>query len=157
MAEEKKYSGYGYHGGGRKATGVKRVTINISGQPEQIARLKELAARENKTVSAFILEKTGVKMNNWFIVNDEGEIIGHDMSEAKAKALAEEIPNVNPSLDAMCEMLKTIHDLQGRNKLLGAQIKKMKSDVLENIRWAAQNKNNEMWQKMVKMWNEWEI
>lgn len=57
--EEKKYSGYGYHGGGRKATGVKRVTINISGQPEQIARLKELAARENKTVSAFILEKTG--------------------------------------------------------------------------------------------------
>lgn len=96
MAEEKKYSGYGYHGGGRKATGVKRVTINISGQPEQIARLKELAARENKTVSAFILEKTGVKMNNWFVVNDEGEIIGHDMSEAKAKALAEEMQEREP-------------------------------------------------------------
>ncbi len=96
MAEEKKYSGYGYHGGGRKATGVKRVTINISGQPEQIARLKELAARENKTVSAFILEKTGVKMNNWFVANDEGEIIGHDMSEAKAKALAEEMQEKEP-------------------------------------------------------------
>ena len=25
MAEEKKYIGYGYHGGGRKATGIKRV------------------------------------------------------------------------------------------------------------------------------------
>jgi len=71
--------------------------------------------------------------------------------------MAEEIPSVNSRLDAMCEMLKTIHDLQGRNKLLEAQIKKMKSDVLENIRWAAQNKNDEMWQKTVKMWNEWEI
>ena len=64
MAEEKKYSGYGYHGGGRKATGVKRVSISISGQPEQIEELKKMAAQEEKTVSAFILEKTGVnKMN----------------------------------------------------------------------------------------------
>ena len=60
MAEEKKYSGYGYHGGGRKATGIKRVSICISGQPEQIGELKKMAAREGKTVSAFILEKTGV-------------------------------------------------------------------------------------------------
>ena len=60
MAEEKKYSGYGYHGGGRKATGIKRVSICISGQPEQIGELKKMAAREEKTVSAFILEKTGV-------------------------------------------------------------------------------------------------
>ena len=57
---EKKYSGYGYHGGGRKATGIKRVSICISGQPEQIEKLKKMAAREGKTVSAFILEKTGV-------------------------------------------------------------------------------------------------
>ena len=60
MAEEKKYSGYGYHGGGRKATGIKRVSICISGQPEQIKKLKKMAAQEEKTVSAFILEKTGV-------------------------------------------------------------------------------------------------
>ena len=57
---EKKYSGYGYHGGGRKATGIKRVSICISGQPEQIEKLKKMAAQEEKTVSAFILEKTGV-------------------------------------------------------------------------------------------------
>ena len=64
MAEEKKYSGYGYHGGGRKATGIKRVSICISGQPEQIAELKKKAAQEEKTVSAFIFEKTGInKMN----------------------------------------------------------------------------------------------
>ena len=36
--KEKKYSGYGYHGGGRKATGIKRVSICISGQPEQIEK-----------------------------------------------------------------------------------------------------------------------
>ena len=57
----KKYSGYGYHGGGRKATGIKRVAICISGQPEQIEKLKQQAAREEKTVSAFIFEKTGIK------------------------------------------------------------------------------------------------
>ena len=60
---EKKYSGYGYHGGGRKATGIKRVSICISGQPEQIEKLKKIAAQEGKTVSAFIFEKTGIKKN----------------------------------------------------------------------------------------------
>ncbi len=38
----------------------------------------------------------------------------------------EEVPSVNPKLDAMCEMLKTIHDLNERNKMLQAQIEKMK-------------------------------
>ena len=56
----KKYVGYGYHGGGRKATGIKRVSICISGQPEQIEKLKKMAAQEEKTVSAFIFEKTGI-------------------------------------------------------------------------------------------------
>ena len=60
MADEKQYTGYGYHGGGRKATGIKRVSICISGQPEQIKKLKQQAAQEEKTVSAFVFEKTGV-------------------------------------------------------------------------------------------------
>lgn len=96
---KKKYSGYGYHGGGRKATGVKRVSICISGQPEQIEKLKELAALDRKTVSAFIFEKTGVnKMDEkkWFVANDDGDVIGHDMSEAKAKALAAEMQEKEP-------------------------------------------------------------
>lgn len=29
--------------------------------------------------------------NTWFVANDNGDIIGHDMSEAKAKALAEDM------------------------------------------------------------------
>ena len=37
-----------------------------------------------------------------------------------------EVPSINPKLDAMGEMLKTIHDLQERNKMLEAQIEKMK-------------------------------
>ena len=83
MADEKKYSGYGYHGGGRKATGIKRVSICISGQPEQIEKLKKMAAQEEKTVSAFILEKTGILQ-----VTTQGE--------AKAKALAEEMQEKEP-------------------------------------------------------------
>ena len=60
MAEEKKFSGYGYHGGGRKSTGIKWVSICISGQPEQIGELKKMAAREENIVSAFVFKKTGV-------------------------------------------------------------------------------------------------
>lgn len=57
MAEEvKKYSGYGYHGGGRKPTGIKRVSINISGQPEEIELLKKKASDAGKNVSRFILD-----------------------------------------------------------------------------------------------------
>lgn len=37
-----------------------------------------------------------------------------------------------------------------------AQIEKMKSDVMANIKWADKNCDN-MWQKLVKMWNQWEI
>ena len=75
------------------------VSICISGQPEKIAKLKKLAAQEEKTVSAFIFEKTGVnKMNKnkWFVANDDGDIIGHDMCEAKAKALAAEMQEKEP-------------------------------------------------------------
>ena len=63
MADEKKYSGYGYHGGGRKATGIKRVSICISGQPEKIEKLKQQAAAENMTVSAYILQLANITKN----------------------------------------------------------------------------------------------
>ena len=41
-------------------------------------------------------------------------------------------------------------------KQLEEQIEKMKSDVMANIKWADKNCDN-MWQKFVKMWNQWEI
>ena len=61
--KEKNYTGYGYHGGGRKATGIKRVSICISGQPEQIAELKKHAAAENMTVSAYIFQLANITKN----------------------------------------------------------------------------------------------
>lgn len=56
--KEKKYSGYGYHGGGRprKDTEARRMTISISGTPTEIAELKRLAAENEKTVSRFVLD-----------------------------------------------------------------------------------------------------
>ena len=39
---------------------------------------------------------------------------------------------------------------------LEAKIEKMKADVMANIKWADKNCDN-MWQKLVKMWNQWEI
>ena len=53
---EKKYSGYGYHGGGRKPTGVRRVSFAVSCQPEELAEVRRLAKEAGKTVSAFLLD-----------------------------------------------------------------------------------------------------
>lgn len=55
-SKEKKYSGYGYHGGGRKATGVKRVSFSVSCQPEELEKIKELAAASGKTVSRYLVD-----------------------------------------------------------------------------------------------------
>lgn len=60
MAEEEKpkYTGYGYHGGGRKKTGRLKIfaSTTISGTPEEIALLKEKAKEQNKSVSRYILD-----------------------------------------------------------------------------------------------------
>lgn len=60
MAEEKKYSGYGYHGGGRKKLKPeeKKIfkTVSISGTPEEIENLKQKAKEKNKTVSRLVLD-----------------------------------------------------------------------------------------------------
>ena len=55
IIEKHKYSGYGYHGGGRKPTGVKRVSFSVSCQPEELAELKRRAKLSGLTVSKFIL------------------------------------------------------------------------------------------------------
>ena len=60
MEQDKKYIGYGYHGGGRKKLNPdeKKVykSISISGTPEQLELLKEKAAEKGMTVSKFVLE-----------------------------------------------------------------------------------------------------
>lgn len=50
------YKGYGYHGGGRKATGVKRISFSVSCQPEEFEKLKILAQKSGKSTSRFLLD-----------------------------------------------------------------------------------------------------
>ncbi len=61
MTEKPKYSGYGYHGGGRKmlyAGGRKQLAISCSqAQKDEIQRMAEA---EGKTTAEYILEKLGV-------------------------------------------------------------------------------------------------
>lgn len=58
-AENKpKYTGYGYHGGGRKKTGrIKQFqTTSVSGTPEEIALLKSKAEAAGKSISRYVLD-----------------------------------------------------------------------------------------------------
>ena len=42
--------------GGRKATGLKRVSFSVSCQPEELVELKKLVATSGKTTSRFLLD-----------------------------------------------------------------------------------------------------
>lgn len=56
--EEKKYAGYGYHGGGRKkgsGEGTKRVSFSVSCQPEELEAMKRLAKEKNIPLSKLIV------------------------------------------------------------------------------------------------------
>ena len=59
MAEEKKYTGYGYHGGGRKRQGeeAKRTTVSFVCTPSEKIKLKELAENAGLSQSQFICKK----------------------------------------------------------------------------------------------------
>ena len=60
MAKEKKYSGYGYHGGGRKAKTPgqpKRLTMCIVVSLEEKLYIQEQAIQAGKSISAWILDR----------------------------------------------------------------------------------------------------
>jgi hypothetical protein len=59
MAEGKKYSGYGYHGGGRKAKGSepRTCTMSIVCTQSEKEKIKELAKEADKKISTFCIEK----------------------------------------------------------------------------------------------------
>lgn len=54
--EKSKYSGYGYHGGGRKPTGIKRVYITVSCQPQEREQVLALAEKAGKSISRYLLD-----------------------------------------------------------------------------------------------------
>lgn len=99
MGDKKKYSGYGYHGGGRKPLPEeqkkKYITISVSGQPAEIERLKARAQEEHKTVSRFILDN----INEALMINEIAfgvhKAIDRDkLSDADLKKLTEEAGGV---------------------------------------------------------------
>lgn len=55
MAEAKNPAA-GNRGGGRKPTGVRRVSFAVSCQPEERDEIRRLAKEAGKTVSAFLVE-----------------------------------------------------------------------------------------------------
>jgi hypothetical protein len=61
--------------------------------------------------------------------------------------MTEEVPSVNPKLDVMCKLLKAIHDLQERNKMLekeNAELKKQQFSLRnERNTFLAQNEQYE--------------
>lgn len=52
---EKKYTGYGYHGGGRKPTGRKSVTVSFSALPEEAAAIRARARALGMSVSRYLV------------------------------------------------------------------------------------------------------
>lgn len=55
------------------------------------------------------------------------------------------------------DLQKDKGNLTDKVRELEAQIEKMKSDVKGNIKWADQNKNEQMYCKLNAMINQWEI
>lgn len=59
MAEEKKYSGYGYHGGGRKAKGdePRTCTMSIVCTMSEKEKIKQAASDYNLSISEYCINK----------------------------------------------------------------------------------------------------
>lgn len=56
---EKKYTGYGYHGGGRKPKAPEkrhRTNVTICGTLDEISKLKALAKEAGKSTSRYVLD-----------------------------------------------------------------------------------------------------
>ena len=58
---EKKYKGYGYHGGGRKPSSPdgqpRRTTLTISGTRNEIGAIRKLAKVDGKSISRYVIER----------------------------------------------------------------------------------------------------
>lgn len=54
---KQKYSGYGYHGGGRKPTGRKYKTFSFSCTPEEYEQIKKDIEASGMKASAYFVSK----------------------------------------------------------------------------------------------------
>lgn len=53
--KERKYSGYGYHGGGRKKLETGRVRFQVSCQPSEERIIREKAEKAGMSLSKFMV------------------------------------------------------------------------------------------------------
>lgn len=56
MAEEKKYTGYGYHGGGRKKAEIPLKKFSVSAKLPDYEAIKAAAENNGVSVSAFLIK-----------------------------------------------------------------------------------------------------
>lgn len=89
----------------------------------------------------------------------EGYIAGAEPREKRIAELEKRCANYEMTISKMekgtCDICKEI-EKDKKIEELEAKIEKMKADVMANIKWADKNCDN-MWQKLVKMWNQWGI
>ena len=55
MAEEKKYTGYGYHGGGRPKAEVPIKKFSISASVNDYDQIKAAAAKQGMSISKYLI------------------------------------------------------------------------------------------------------
>ena len=86
-------------------------------------------------------------------------VMGAEPREKRIAELEKRCANYEMTISKMekgtCDICKEI-EKDKKIEELEAKIEKMKADVMANIKWADKNCDN-MWQKLVKMWNQWEI
>ena len=95
----------------------------------------------------------------YLIEDNEGNLINISKKVKEAYLASAEPREKQIQIDA--EQIRALQkqngELTDKVKELEAQIEKMKSDVKGNIRWADQNKNEQMYCKLNAMFNQWEI
>jgi hypothetical protein len=85
---EKKYKGYGYHGGGRKPSSPdgqpRRTSMTISGTRSEIEALRKLAKNADKSVSRFVIESimTIDNMCKLIPIEEQKAILKHQIRTA---------------------------------------------------------------------------
>lgn len=88
MTQQKKYKGYGYHGGGRKPSSPdgqpRRTTMTISGTRSEIEALRKLAKIAGKSVSRYVIETIETPENLCKIIpiEEQKAILKHQIRTA---------------------------------------------------------------------------
>ena len=95
----------------------------------------------------------------YIIEDDEGFLINisKKVKEAYVSGAEPREKQITELGERCLQLQKDKGNLIDRVRDLEAQIEKMKSDAISNIKWADQNKNSQMYCKLNAMINQWEV